>query len=1839
MSSATSIFIREIQRVFPETVWPWLIRALRHDSLVWEFLTSEAGQKNIDLNATPQEGLSPANLALLAMRYPISAESLRVEPMPPVDLESEALASSEPGAALMQAGRDALCLRERRRLLGSWDGLFNDLLLLSPTAVACLFGMLSDPQELFRVLLGGTTSPDSLEQAATLTVHALLSNPQSPAEQYGFASQLLQELPTAAGIQIIKKLERYAPRLSADLAGDLATHLQKPSFPPVKVDENTILEHVSELAKVAEAQMLAEHTEQAVSMIKASIQAARMLEARLTARKARFLSAIGDEQGALQAWESASQLDPSSIDLLGQTAMALLNAGRTAEAQTILASAQGHDTLIHIARARLAFLRDNEEQARSETQQALEALEEGNTDSNPVIPEHTLPAAHLAGILMQLNQPAQAARAAQIAASQTPNDADIQALLARAQWASGNLEGAVLSSHVSACLEPSRLDLRRDLTERLELTGDWKSALIERKRLTEELDPPSIEDLRALSECALNAGDARLCLQVCEQILEHEPQDGIALAWQGEALAAFGETEPALESLQQAIQIAPSLAIPWLSLAKFYQSNNQNQKALETLRAATYAAPDDALIHLKLGEAYIEGGSPTQALSDLRLAAELASQEQDGPESEVKKHRMARLQMVIALRLGQTLGRLGHQEEAHQVLEEAYHQAPSNPEIARGYAQVLLAEGELPAALEPLETILDSQSADLAAYLDYAGCVLELHQRNECGISLEKVIPALNKALELQPGHPKATAMLGEALLGCGKPVEARAAFSQALLSDLGQDPLWQVRLSLGLGQAALQLGEPETAVAALQEANRIDPLNPKTQRCLSQAYLEAGLADEAFQSARAALLLAPTDVDMLIWFADQSMKLHEKTGSQEVQQEALNALKRAAQISPSQPELAVKLGQMQMRFGENALARQTFLQLITEDEQAGCSQGTAKDYQVAAHCLLQLGDAQDAVTCLEKAIEMSGNSEAGMLILLTDLAIARKQAGDQAGALEIINQAITAHPYQATLYLMKADLLSEISLRSQDGRDSSHETVSSEILDCLQIAIKLKPDDPDLHERVANIYRQAGDLRQASAHAKRMLDVCGETLPQRLRARALAADLAIAQLQPDIAQGLLELDLPAFESTSEAAEADTPEYYLLRAECALEAGEEYVAANELVTAGEITPNHSALMSLQARLAFRRNDPQSAMDLLTSGLLAASDLSRATPLINRMLAIAALEMGQWEQAIQLHNRLVQNYPQEPLSHLALARTLVLCAERQRLCQALEVVRRAPGERALSEKSAQDCEAHLLEAEDLVNRLRGALSPHVQAQVNEWRARGKAAFKPDTASAALLADLPPSPDVIAAQIAVLRQTSELTLAGYLARDYSKNPTVLLQLALALMDEKPRQAMAAAHAAADIISESSNASSTLHDEELYPLNQVLMARLYHRNGNRSGDHASAIQAIQNALAAWEDEPRWHILAAEIFLGRGHPDDLVDKEEAISHLEQAIRLDPRNASPYLSLGMIYLEEGQPEKTIQVCEQASRLAPDEPNTWNLLALAHQSLGNLDQAAACAESAIALAPQETAYLVLRGEIALEASDNQAAYSQALVALENDPDNPGAMLLMARALQKLDRPEEALEVLEKAVQYVPQPLPLHLEKVRLLDRTQGSETAYQSIQELNQRYPDEPSVLALMAEILTNANEPGGAIRVAQRALRINAETATLTTKEQAELHFILGKLMRQGGQLDQSIHHLSEAAQFTPQVVDIYLELGLAHRERRQYSEALEAYQEAAKVAPKDYRSYNEMGLTLRDSKDYLGAERMLRRAAEMAPNDPAVHRSLAAVVALNLLHNRRDTVQNISA
>jgi tetratricopeptide (TPR) repeat protein len=165
------------------------------------------------------------------------------------------------------------------------------------------------------------------------------------------------------------------------------------------------------------------------------------------------------------------------------------------------------------------------------------------------------------------------------------------------------------------------------------------------------------------------------------------------------------------------------------------------------------------------------------------------------------------------------------------------------------------------------------------------------------------------------------------------------------------------------------------------------------------------------------------------------------------------------------------------------------------------------------------------------------------------------------------------------------------------------------------------------------------------------------------------------------------------------------------------------------------------------------------------------------------------------------------------------------------------------------------------------------------------------------------------------------------------------------------------------------------------------------------------------------------------------------------------------------------------------------------------------------------------------------------------------------------------------------------------------------------------------QYPDDGRVLSAFAQTLAQNGQHEAAVRSAQRAIR--SGNGNLNPLDQYQMQLLLGKLLSQSGQLDQAIYHLDQAIQLMPNSIEPYLELGNAHQSRRQYRQALRMYEKAASIAPNDPRPHYLSGITYKEGKDYKNAESMFRRAATLAPNDVNIRRQLAAVIALNLVHN----------
>lgn len=1898
--SQTSI-IREIKRHFPESSWAWVISALQVDPLIWENLTEEGGY-HLPVQAIKRPNdFTPAAMALFALGFSDSPDSLRELPLQQVLIAEGTSPDSSPempetknplttaGQILAQVGLSALQLREGRRDAGSWDNLSNELGSADPVVLACLYGMVSDSIDMLKALAANKSAGQRIPSA----LHAILSNPMPADTQSENLRVFFEELTDSEQIETLKYLAAKYPAQAAGLA---KVHLTKQVITAEQFQKMGDFDRLAFSQQVAEIQQIANLASQEIPSLVESLKSSRRIQARLSSRLARAAQRNRDMKTALAAWDQAAHLDPNNGEYWGGQALSLLEAGRAEDArERVEAYLSNKDRPVHhlllLAAARLS----EPENSSSLACHALEAFEElaglDDENLNDISNGYRDQLIDLAYLLLSINLPREAARAVQIPLRSQRNDPEALTILTSANLLDGEITAAVVAAYLALAFAPEGTDLRRRLALVLEISREWEAALEERIVLLDRQTEHDPEDLKALGYCALRAGQPEKTVQACQEAIQIQENDGLAWALLGRAEDALGEHDQSYQHLEMATQLSPHLAAPWIALAHHFTLVQQPEKTLESLRTGTQAAPDSPEVHLALGEAYLSGNAPTQALAALRQAAQLASSKPaqmlvSGAINTAATSEDYSLRGRIGLRLGQTLHQLGHLEEAQEILEDAYRNLPENPEAAYSYAQTLFSSGELNLALPILKKVVATEPGTPGPYLDYARCILALDHPVNTGPDSEvrsdtqpssqvgEAIPWLKRALEINPENAEAKALLAEALSAHDDLLEAMQAYHQVLETELAQDPNWQARLSLGLGRVAMKLGQIETAVAAIQEANQADPLSANIQKALSEAYDAAGLTENAFQAARAATLLAPNDIAILTWFAHQALELQSRPGGNlpQAKGEAIAALDQATKISPYRTDLLIQMGDIQLDTGDEDAAHTTYCKVLEACNNANNSAKLTSDLHRAAQGLLRLGDANNAINCLELALQANADSgqEAestentpALLDLLVDLACARQKAGKYQAALKALDQAIIMAPDETSLYMDKANLLLEMN--QQDAA-----------LECLENVLALNPNDPELHRRTAIIQRASGDLQAAMAHAQHILDIQGQPETRRitdiLGERAMAAELARAMLQNDWALQILgnwwvkENHNSSFGDTQTLDYLARLDYHCLRAELALEADDDNSAVESLAEILELDPTNPRILSIQARLAARRGD-SSALQLLQEAQEAFQNPSRkesessqpstAEQLANwefakarNQLAIAeaAVELQEWETAVELFGQVASALPLEPLSFIHMARTLVRRAEFQCLCQDLEAVKHAPGEEALSDDADQSFQNAIQTAEQLSSKWTedpsGFDPSPTKAIIEHWRVRGQAVFQPDAESAAALADLAKDPEDSAAQIACLRQIGALESIRNTTFSFQNHPLVLAQVAMAFAQKKPRHALSTTHAAVDLFAHSdliqkTNGSSSygpnnkgVHEYEKYaPFLYYLLARLTFENKTLDDGFESALKAIRNALDLWPEEPRWHMLAATIY--KNYPQPLSSRAAIIDHLEKAIKLEPDYSSYYVELGKEYLLEGFVQKAIDKLERAAQLSPKQADIWLILAQAYQAAGNLESAASRAEQAVALAPRQTQPLLLRGEIALQDKNPKGAQSRAEAALRISPNDPAALLLLARALTALDHTTEALSILEKALPLSEEPLSLSLERARLLRKTHGQELAIQALKELTERFPEEPAVLALMAEILEEAGQNSGAIQIAQRALHIGHEQLDpVMFVEHAHMHHLLGRLLSQTGQLDQAIHHLNEAIQLAPGMVEPYLELGRTHLERRQHAQALIVFQQAIEAVPGDPRPYYQAGMALKESKDYLAAEKMLRRAAEIAPNDLAIHRLLGAVIALNLVHNRQD-------
>jgi Flp pilus assembly protein TadD len=283
---------------------------------------------------------------------------------------------------------------------------------------------------------------------------------------------------------------------------------------------------------------------------------------------------------------------------------------------------------------------------------------------------------------------------------------------------------------------------------------------------------------------------------------------------------------------------------------------------------------------------------------------------------------------------------------------------------------------------------------------------------------------------------------------------------------------------------------------------------------------------------------------------------------------------------------------------------------------------------------------------------------------------------------------------------------------------------------------------------------------------------------------------------------------------------------------------------------------------------------------------------------------------------------------------------------------------------------------------------------------------------------------------------------------------------------------------------------------------PLNDLLDEA---RRDIDKNEFEAAIAPLQKVIADQPDFAYGHFQLAFVYTA------LKKTGEARSEYERTIALDPKMTEAYLDLGILLLDKDA-AAAVAPLTKAAELLPAQSRPHFLLGAALERSGDLTAAASAFENAVALDPQDLDTLVHLGDAYLALNRPANAEAKFRNVLERQPQEPRALLGLARSLD-LQKKAEAAEAFQKYLAVQPSDSIARARLVHLLLEQQQFDAAYA---EMNRTDSGKPSLelLKLRADIQIGQKKWADAVETLRQALAL--------APGDAEIHGGLGRVYMQ---------------------------------------------------------------------------------------------------------------------
>ena len=285
----------------------------------------------------------------------------------------------------------------------------------------------------------------------------------------------------------------------------------------------------------------------------------------------------------------------------------------------------------------------------------------------------------------------------------------------------------------------------------------------------------------------------------------------------GHAYVELGMTATAIAAYEQALAAGSTDKDVYWALAALYDASGKPERALGISRAFVAHWPADERGQRALGDRYMAVGRSQEAHT---IYQQLVTSGQE----------------ALLGRLGDAQLTSGALDEAIQSYERLLTLRPDSSRVRYQLARAYAADGQIAAAEQAYRQLLDSPTYGVQARIEAA--TLLRHNGK-----LAAAEPLLSQVLALAPDHREGLLLLGEVLLGQGRPSEALPHWLR--LAEL-EPHNWRVQGHLS--RAYSQLGqdtEAQDAAARYQRARQRDQLQQRIeveQKALAEKILGENL-------------------------------------------------------------------------------------------------------------------------------------------------------------------------------------------------------------------------------------------------------------------------------------------------------------------------------------------------------------------------------------------------------------------------------------------------------------------------------------------------------------------------------------------------------------------------------------------------------------------------------------------------------------------------------------------------------------------------------------------------------------------------------------------------------------------------------------------------------------------------------------------------------------------------------------------------------------------------------------------------------------------------------------